>query len=158
MRHRFIFSFLLLLLLTAQPMPAQEGHWQNLSQNQAWKVVDVIDRHLKRYTGKFVGFSDTNLTLLVNNQEINIAKDEVYRVTAAGKDRKRNVLVGLAIGAGAGLGLGAALMEREEGYGGAVAGTGLGFAGIGAGVGAIVPSHKTVYRAETVKEASAKSE
>jgi hypothetical protein len=157
MRYRVILPLLLILLLAPQLARAQGDQWQSLDQVKSGRQVDVIDRHLKRYSGKFVGFSDTNLTLLVNDQEIRIARDEVYRVTAAGQNRKRNILLGLAIGAGAGLGLGAALMEREGGYGGAVAGTGVGFAGIGAGIGALVPSHKTVYRAEAVKEASSKS-
>ena len=153
---RLIFPSFLLLLLVTQVARAQENRWQNLAQVKAGKQVDVIDTHLKKYTGKFVSFSETDLTLLVNSQQINIARDQVYRVTAAGQNRKRNVLLGLAIGAGAGLGLGVALMEREGGYAGAVAGTGVGFAGIGAGIGAVVPSHKTVYRAEAVKEAESK--
>lgn len=156
MGNRLIFSSVLLLSLLTQVARAQENRWQNLAEINGGRQVDVIDRHLKKYSGKFVAFSDTDLKLLVKHQQISIARDEVYRVTAAGQNRKRNFLLGLAVGAGAGLGLGAALMEREGGYAGAVAGTGIGFAGVGAGIGALVPSHKTIYRAEAVKEANSK--
>lgn len=156
MKNHLIFSLFLLLLLGMQAARAQENRWQNLAQIKAGKQVDVIDRHLKKYSGKFITFSEADLKLLVKDQQISIARDEVYRVTAAGQNRKRNVLLGLGIGAGAGLGLGAALLEREGGYAGAVAGTGIGFAGLGAGIGAVVPSHKTVYRAEAVREANSK--
>ena|SRR5690242_18521090 len=156
MGYRLIFSSILLVLLATTAARAQADRWQDLSQIKQGRQVDVIDRHLTKYSGKFITFSDTDLKLLVKDQQISIARNDVYRVTVAGQNRKRNVLLGLVIGAGAGLGLGAAIMEREGGYAGAVAGTSVGFAGIGAGIGAVVPSHKTVYRAEPVKEANSK--
>ncbi len=95
-------------------------------------------------------YSETDLTLTSDGNEIVIAKQQVYRVSILGKDRKRNTLIGLAIGAAAGIGMGVGIMERETGYGGAVAGSIGGCAGAGAGIGALMPSAREIYRAEAV--------
>lgn len=152
-----IYCLLLECLLLPPLAGAQQDRWQNLEQIKPGNKVEVIDRHLKQYSGKFVRFSENELTVSINGQETTLARNEIYRVTSTGKNRRRNLLLGLALGAGAGAALGAAIMERESGYSGAVAGTTVGFAGVGAGVGALVPSNKTIYRTEAVKEASLKA-
>ncbi len=83
-----------------------------------------------------------------------IARQQVYRVSLLGKNRKRNALIGTGVGAAAGLGVGLAIMERESGFGGAVAGLTVGYAGVGAGVGALMPASKLIYRAEAIPRSS----
>jgi hypothetical protein len=139
-------------------LQAQESQWQNIAQIRTGTRVQVVEQSLKSTSGRFVRFSETDLTLKVEDKEIVISRDRVYRVTVAGKNRKRNTLIGLGAGAAAGVALGAAIMERESGYGGAVAGTTVGFAGVGAGIAALLPAGKTVYRAETTKQAGPKTQ
>lgn len=133
------------LLLVPSLLHAQKGDWQSLASIRPKSQVQVIDRKLRTYKGKFVAFTNAGITLIEDKQEKTIAREDVYRVTLVGAKRLRNVLIGLAIGAAAGAGTGAALMERESGYGGAVAGTVVGLGGLGAGIGALVPGNKTVY-------------
>jgi len=129
--------------------------WQNLAQIRPGTKVQVVEKSLKSTSGKFVGFSDANLTLNVNRTEVVIPKDQVYRVSIPGKNRKRNMLTGLAVGAGLGLAFAVGIRnnfsssERTA----AVAGITASWAGIGTGIGAILPASKTVYRAEPPKQA-----
>lgn len=129
-------------------LQGQESRWDNLSHTRPGTTVDVVEYSLQKTSGRFVRFSAGDLTLKVAKNDVSIPRTQVYRVTVVGKDRKRNTILGLAIGAGAGVALGATLMEHESGYGGAVAGTTVGFAGLGAGVGAVFPARKTIYRGE----------
>lgn len=144
---RILFGFLFAFVLV-QVVQAQQSPWDNLSHIRPGTKVDVVEYSLRKTSGRFFRFSDADLTVRVANNDVNIARTQVYRVTIVGKNRKRNTLLGLAAGGAAGVALGATLMERESGYGGAVAGTTVGFAGLGAGVGAMLPASKTVYRAE----------
>ena len=74
--------------------------------------MDVINQNLRGYSGEFVSFSDTDLNLLANSQQVSVARIEVYRVTAERRDRKPDMLRGLAIGGGVGFGLVANFMRR----------------------------------------------
>jgi hypothetical protein len=135
----------------------QPSQWQNLAQVKAGTRVQVVEQSLKSISGKFLRFSDTDLTLRVEDRELVIPKDRVYRVSISGKNRKRNALIGLAAGSGIGLGVGLALLEREKGFGGAVAGVTVAYAAVGAGVGAVVPAGKTIYQAERSGQASVRA-
>ncbi len=148
--RKLLLGFLFAGALFAAPLHAQKSQWENLAQIKPGNKVQVVEQSLKSTTGKFVRYSETDLTLTSDGKDIVISKQQVYRVSILGKNRKRNTLVGLAIGAGAGAGIGAGAMEREGGYGGAVAGTTIGFAGVGAGIGAMMPSTKEIYRGEAV--------
>ena len=156
MASRLLIGSLLVGFVLAPLLQAQESQWQNLAQIRPGTKVQVVEQSLKSTSGRFVRFSETDLTLKVENKEVVVLRDQVNRVSITGKNRKRNTLIGLAAGAGAGLALGAAVMERESGYAGAVAGSTVGFAGIGAGIGAVIPAAKTVYRAEMSSQTRAK--
>lgn len=146
----------LLLACTLVPLAwAQSSQWQSLAAIKPGTKVQVVEQSLKSTSGRFVHFSDTDLTLKVDNKEVVIGKDQVYRVSVSGKNRKRNVLIGVAVGAGAGVGVGAAA-NRVVGEAWVIPATALGYAGVGAGIGALCPSAKTVYRAELPRAASAK--
>ena len=134
---------------------SQAQEWQNLASLRPGTKVNVVDRHLRTQSGKFVRFSDTNLTLQSAGQEVVFSRDQVYRVTVGG-GRKRHTLIGMAIGGAIGLGIGVATVVAYHGdieAAAAVATTAFG-AGVGAGIGAITPPHTTtIYRTEPVKEA-----
>jgi hypothetical protein len=149
--------YLLLACMLAPLAWAQSSQWQNLAQIKPGTKVQVVEQSLKSTSGRFVRFSDSELTIKVEDKEVVVPKDQVYRVSVSGKNRKRNVLIGLAIGAGAGAGVGAAA-NRVVNDAAVVAGTTATFAGVGAGIGALVPAAKTVYRAELPKQASLKEQ
>lgn len=152
MRHSLIVS-VLLLFWCVPGSQAQHG-WQDLSTIRPGTRVDVVDQHLRKQSGKFVRFSDTDITLQTEGKEIAIPREQVYRVTA-GRGRKRNTLIGMAVGGGIGLGIGLATVLAYHGdiEGIAAVGTTAFGAGVGAGIGAAVPPHTTVYRSEPLKEA-----
>ena len=158
MAPRLLLGCLVMGFVLAPVLQAQESQWQNLAQIKAGTKVQVVEQSLKSTSGRFIRVSETDLTLQVEKREVVFPRDQVYRVSISGKNRKRNMVIGLAAGAATGGALGAALAEREPGYGGAVAGSVVGFAGLGAGIGAAVPAAKTVYRAEARKGASLKGQ
>lgn len=150
--QRLVLHFLCAGFTLTAVLQAQELQWQSLGQISAGTKVQVVERSLKSTSGKFVGVSETDLTLRVDKQEVVIPRDRVYRVSINGKNRKRNVLIGLAIGAAAGVGVGVAA-NRVVGETWLVPTVAAVYAGAGAGVGAVCPSAKTVYRAELPERA-----
>ena len=143
-------------------LQSQESQWQNLAQIRSGAKVQVIEQSLKSAAGRFVRFSTTDLTLKVGNKELVVPKDEVYRVTVNGKNRKRNMLIGLAAGAAMGVIVGVASPELGTGTcsqgscidAGTVSLLAVAGGALGTGVGAALPAAKTVYRAGTPKQAS----
>jgi hypothetical protein len=156
--ERLVVRCLWAVLILTPLLHAQQSQWQDLNLIRPGTKIQVVENSLKSTSGKFVGFSETDITLKVENKDVVIPRDQVHRVSISGKNRKRNTLIGLGAGAAAGLALGVALMERESGYGGAVAGSTVGFAGVGAGIGALLPAGKTVYRAENPKQGVPKAQ
>jgi len=148
-------SVLILLLVLPQTIRSQQDRWQSLGQIKAGEKVTVIDRQLATHTGKFLRFSETDLSLRETGKEITIDRDNVYRVTISGHHRGRNALIGLAAGAAVG-GVLAGQMEREENYAAAATGCVAGFAAVGGGVGALIPGTRTVYRSSEGKRTSTK--
>ena len=155
MRSRHLLLSSVLAFLIAPLLQAQESRWENLAQIQPGTKVQVVEKSLKSTSGKFVGFSDTSLTLDVDKKEVVIPQNQVYRLSIPGKNRKRNALTGLAVGAGLGLAMGFAIRNNfsSSERAAAVAGITASYAGIGTGIGAILPASKTVYRAEPPKQA-----
>ena len=154
MTSRLLLGSLLIGFALAPLLQAQESQWQNLAQIKAGTKVQVVERSLKSTSGRFVRVSETDLTLMVDKREVVLPRDQVYRVSISGKNRKRNTLIGLAVGAAAGAGVGAAA-NQVVGDASVIAGTTAAFAGVGAGIGAVIPAAKTVYRAESSRQTSA---
>lgn len=134
--------------LLAQLVQAQESRWQNLSEIHSGTKIQVVQTSLKSVSGRFVSFSETELTLDTGSGQVVVPKDSVFRVTVSGRNRKRHMLIGMAVGAGLGGLVGGLIAEREKGFGGAVAGLVGGYAAVGTTIGAALPAGKTVYRAE----------
>ena len=147
----------LLVLLWLIPAQAQQSRWENLNQLRQGSKVQVVEQSLKCNSGKFVSFSEEDITLEVQGKEIVIARQQVYRVSISGKNRKRNTLIGTGVGAAVGTGIALAILEREPGFHSAAAGAVFGWTGVGAGVGALMPAAREVYRAEATRSSPSRS-
>jgi hypothetical protein len=138
----FLFAFVL-----AQLVEAQVSSWDNLLHIRPGTKVEVIERSLRKTSGRFARFSDADLTVKVANNDVSIPRTQVFRVTIIGKNRKRNTLLGFGIGAAFGVAWGAGLHAAGADLnGGQATAFAAGVAGIGAGIGAIIPASKTVIR------------
>jgi YMGG-like Gly-zipper len=131
---------------------SNKSAWESLSALQAGHKVQVVEMNSKKVSGAFVNVTDTGISLQGPGGEQTIPRQDVRSVKLMeNKHRLRNTLIGAAIGAGVGAGIGA---EAGKGppSGPDLAGFGAGlFAVIGGAAGAIVgalwPSHQTIYRA-----------
>jgi hypothetical protein len=111
------------LLLWIIPAHAQQSRWKNLAQFRRGATVQVVEQSLKSTSGRFLSFSEEDVTLEVQGKEIIIARQHVYRVSISGKNRKRNTLIGTGVDAAViGNGIALAILECESGFGSAAAG------------------------------------
>lgn len=151
-RHAFIVAIATFVV----PMVAAEApkaSWENLNQLSPGQKIQVVQMDLKSQTGRFLACSDEGIRVSTNSGEITLAREDVLRVTLQQKShRLRNALIGAAVGGAAGVAIGAATVDKgpdESGEGNiGKALFGLIGTGAGAGVGAAIPGHPTVYRAQ----------
>ena len=153
-----------LLILIPCSLCAQDkkGDWKALYGLHSGEKMELIETGMKKHVGTFSTVTDEALQMREGASDIAIPKENVARVTALDKShRLRNAFIFGAVGAGAGAGIGAATSRCSTsttsfnlcgiGRGVAVGLGGLvGLAG-GAGIGAAIPSHPTIYRADLVK-------
>ncbi len=145
-----------LLCGLAIPALAQRDNWDNLDKLKAGNKIKVMQTNLKVVEGKFVRVSDENLTLRIDQQEVVIPRDQVYRVTHT--SRGRNALIGLAVGGGLGAAMAGCCVEREGNYQAAMAGALAGDAAVGAAIGALIPHTVTQFQASKPKPIAAKKD
>ena len=144
----------LVLMTTPRLALAQSGEdsWDRLRQLHAGQKIEVVNMKLKSVTGNFTGYDDHAVLLRVDRDEVSIPRGDVLSIKNREiSHRRRNVLLGLAIGAAGGLAIGAikGATYHESGETGVFMAvcTPIG-AGIGAGLGAALPAGAvTVYRA-----------
>jgi hypothetical protein len=131
--------------------------WENLSKLHAGQKIQVAGMKSKTVSGTFQSFSDAAIALQTQAGEQTIQRVDVRNVKLMeNHHRLRNALIGGAVGAGAGAGIGAATYKscsptssfcvQPVGRG---TQTGVGAAAglaVGAAVGALWPSHETIYR------------
>jgi hypothetical protein len=151
---------LLLLLLVPGFGWAQspQNNWDNLRQLRQGQRIVVVDSSMKTLKGTFVSVSDEAISLAAGKGEESVARANVVRVSVRNPShRRRNVLIGLAVGAGTGVIVGVASPELGQGkcaHGSCVdpavaVGLGLVAGAAGVGIGAAIPSGTTtVYRAD----------
>jgi len=151
-----------LLVLIPCSLRAQEkkGDWKALSGLRSGEKIELIENGMKKHVGTFSTVSEEAIEMHEGSNDIGIPKESVVRVTVLDRShRLRNSLLFGGVGAGAGAGIGAAATRCSSssntfcGLGRGVA-VGIGaVAGLlgGAGVGAAIPSHPTIYRAEPAK-------
>lgn len=137
-----------------------QASWANLSALQAGRKIQIVDMKSKKHSGSFLNVSDNAISYRDAAGEETIQKPDVRSVKLmANKHRLRNAAIGSAVGAGVGAGIGAATFHPcspsqsfclQPAGRGAFAGIGaaVGFVG-GAVVGALLPSHKVIYRADS---------
>ena len=143
----------------------KQPSWAMLSGVLPGQKIRVIDSSSKKHTGILIGISETAISLQSATGEQTIQRSDVRTVQiTANRRRARNTLIGGAVGGGIGAGVGAIIgAATHKGCASQtfcldIIGTG-GSAGIGAGagflsgviaggiIGALVPSHTTVYDA-----------
>jgi hypothetical protein len=141
--------FWILACLLAMPSVAS-AQWENLNTLQAGQKIQVLQTS-KKDSGTFLSVSDKEISLQGKSGTQSIHRQDVRSVKLMeNKHRLRNTLIGAAVGAGAGAGISAAAWEPRGFAGGRGTGAAVG-AVIGAVggtiVGALWPSHQTIYKA-----------
>ena len=133
--------------------------WDNLNTLEAGRKIQVVEVNSKKDSGTFVTFSDTLISLQGKSGAQTIQRQDIRSVKLMeNKHRLRNTVIGGALGAGVGAGIGAAayhpcsptnntfcLNPGGRGLPAAI-GAVVGLVG-GAVIGALWPSHETIYRA-----------
>jgi hypothetical protein len=155
-------KFGIFLCVLAMPFVAHaqsnKTSWENLSGLAPGHKIQVVKMNSKKVSGTFVSVSDAAISLQDPGGEQTIQKTDVRIVKLMeNKHRLRNAAIGAAVGAGVGAGIGAGAYSAckpnesfcidpigRAGVAGIVAAAG---GAAGAIVGALWPSHKTLYRA-----------
>src|SRR5216683_2370943 len=155
MRNAALMCFLILIPCSLRAQD-KKPDWKALYGLRSGEKIELVETGMKKHVGTFSTVTDEAIQLREGSNDIGIRKENVARVTVLDKShRLRNAFIFGAAGAGTGAvstrcsnstdsfcGLGRSI---AVGLGGLV-----GLAG-GAGVGAAVPSHPTIYRAEPAK-------
>jgi hypothetical protein len=126
------------------------AQWENLNTLQAGQKIQVVGTS-KKHSGTFWGVTDKEISRAGNSGAQTIQRQDVRSVKLiVNKHRLRNTRIGAAVGAGAGAGISAAAWEPQGFVGGTGTGAAVG-AVIGAAgaavVGALWPSHETIFKA-----------
>lgn len=155
-------GFFLILIPCSLRAQDKKGNWQALYGLHSGEKIEVVETGMKKHVGTFSMVTEEAIQLREGSGDIGIRKENVVRVTALDKSHRfRNALIFGGVGAGTGAGIGAAASRCSSsntsfnlcGLGRGVA-VGIGaVAGLlgGAGIGAAIPSHPTIYRAEPAK-------
>ena len=156
MRNAALACFLILVPCT---LCAQDkrSDWKALYGLRSGEKIELVETGMKKHVGTFSTVTDEAIQMREGANDIGIPKENVARVTVLDKShRLRNAFIFGAVGAGAGAGIGAVSTRCSNstdwfcGFGRSIAvgfGAVVGLAG-GAGIGAAIPSHPTIYRAE----------
>ncbi|MHB8484409.1 MAG: hypothetical protein ACYDCM_01570 [Candidatus Acidiferrales bacterium] len=155
-------SLMLLFCVLALPCvssaQSNQSSWENLNTLRPGQKIEVVETDLKKHTGTFAAVSDDAIRINESTGEQSIPRASVMRVTLRENTRRlRHVLIGAAVGAGAGAviaGVADHTCSPSQAFcidpiskgGAAGIGAVIGLAG-GAIVGAVIPSHPTIYRA-----------
>jgi hypothetical protein len=164
MRDAALASFLILIPCSLRAQD-KKSDWKALYGLRSGEKIELIETGMKKHVGTFSTVTEEAIQLREGSNDIGIRKENVARVTLLEKShRLRNAAILGVVGAGAGAGIGAAALRCSNSTGSfnfcaiargaeVAAGAVIGLAG-GAGVGAAIPSHPTIYRAEPAKSNS----
>lgn len=156
------FMHKVLLLISVLGMPCalwaqtNQAAWAKLSALRTGQSIQVVEMNSKKHSGTFVNVSDTAISYQDIAGERTIQNQDVRSVKLMeNRHRLRNTLILAGVGAGVGAGIGAATYQPcssqsfciQPGGRGLPAGIGavIGLVG-GAAVGALLPTHNTIYR------------
>ena len=146
---------LLLMVIVVPFMQGATSEWQNLAKIEPNDKVQVIDQHMRSYTGKFLSFSASGITLQTSDKgDVSIAKEDIYRVTVVSRGRGRHALRGLLFGAGVGAVIGGAVCASSSTKGergSVIASTTLLSAGVGTLIGVAKQPHTPIYQTKHIR-------
>lgn len=148
-------NILLLLCVFGMSYASQaqtdKASWTNLSTLQTGQKIQIVEMSSRKHSGTFLNVSDTAVQYRDSAGDQSIPKQDVRRVKLMeNRHRLRNTLIGAGVGAGVGAVTGAAANRGCSNFcvisEGDTAGIGalVGFLA-GAAVGALVPTHSTIY-------------
>jgi hypothetical protein len=126
--------------------------WENLRRLKVDQKIQIVETNGAKHSVFFLSISESSIRFRESVGERSIEKSEIRAVTLTDPRRGRNALIGAGIGAGVGAAIGAATSSGDGGFTGkgfGAAAVGILGALIGAGTGAILPTHKTIYSAES---------
>ena len=150
-------AFLTLMPALALAVSPQDS-WDNLNRLAPGQHVRIVLNDAKSHVGQFQSANEAGIAVRLPAGGRTFERQSVLRVSTQGKShRKRNSLIGLAVGAGAGIGVGVASPELGQGrcaQGSCVNAGSASLAGmlggvVGSGLGAAIPTGRwqDVYRA-----------
>jgi hypothetical protein len=148
----FLFLVCVLGLSCASLAQTNQASWANLSTLHPEQSIQITDAASKTRAGTLLNVSDTAISFSDISGEKSVQKQDVRSVKLMeNTHRLRNTLIGAGVGAGVLGGIGAATSCSTDhclfGRGlGASIGAVIGGLG-GAAVGAVLPSHTTIYSA-----------
>ncbi len=138
-------------LVAASALLAAEGSWTDVVALPPNEKIQVVKRDKKSLHGEVVRADADQVTLTVGGQAITVAKADVVRISRAA-GRKRNALIGAAIGLGASAVVGGLLqtyLNNETGNGDQALAASLAVGGgLGAAIGASQIHFQTIYRVQ----------
>lgn len=164
MRNLALISILLGMPVPSHAQPNRNS-WDALNTLHAGQRIEVVETNLKKHRGTFSTVTDEAIQVREGGSDVGIKREDVMRVTLLDKShRLRNAFILGGAGAGTGAGIGAAATRCSSTSGsfnfcGLGRGVAIGIGAVaglmgGAGIGAAIPSHPTVYRAEPAKATS----
>jgi hypothetical protein len=156
---RMVLTLLSLLLIPAFTFaqPTQDS-WDNLQRLEPGQKVEIVDVKMKTYNGRFVSFTDEAITVHEGKREVTVQRADVVRVSVRDNShRTRNMLLGAGIGGAIAIAATIVPLVANSNEGN---GCGICAAGIAAGFGGgtalgMIPSHRTIYRAQAPKQSAA---
>ena len=137
----------LMLVLTMLPTRGAEANhsWETLVETlKPGRIVVVVQHSRKQVEGKVLSLTSESINVQVSGQPVTVQRDDVFRVRIA-NIRRRNTLIGMALGAAVAAGLGYTIEDFYRGFA-ATIGAGVG-AGIGAAAGGAIPIGTPLYEA-----------
>ena len=148
MKGTMLLSWLAAALLTPAAYSAEVNRsWETLVETlKPGRKVVVVQHGRKQAEGKMLSLTNESITVQVSRQPLTVQREDVFRVRIA-DIRRRNTLVGMAVGAATGAiiwGVAGRDNHRVGEY--ALAGSILGV-GPGAAVGGSVPIGVPLYEA-----------
>lgn len=111
---KVLLASVLLIAILAPPQllaASDTTSWQNLNNISSGQPLKVRKSDGTIVKGTFASVSADSLHLLVNQQDISIARSEISQVQRQSPGRHKAMWLGLAIGGGAGAGIGAGIAE-----------------------------------------------
>lgn len=148
--RKFVLLMCALGISCAAVAQSNHGSWANLGKLTPGQRIQIVEVTGKRHSGTLVNVSDSAISFNDGAGLEGVPRQSVRSVKLLNHShRLRNALIGGAVGAGAGGGITAAAWESHGFLGGKGAGAAVGAVIGGVGgliVGALLPSHDTIYR------------